>query len=128
MKISFDFDGTLENDFDGTPNKQKEEIQKIASEYLSQGHEVFIITKRYDESNRFEGVGNEHLIVFQLASKLGISPKNCIFTNRQWKVESIQSIGIQRHFENSDIEVKMISDIGVEVIPIEDPYWRDILY
>ena len=46
MNISFDFDGTLENDFDGTYNSQKEEIQKILIDYRLSGHNIFIVTKR----------------------------------------------------------------------------------
>ena len=30
MKVSFDFDGTLDDEFDGVYNPQKLEIQKIA--------------------------------------------------------------------------------------------------
>ena len=46
-KISFDFDGTLDNDFDGTLNPQKEEIQNICKQLIEQGKDVCIITKRY---------------------------------------------------------------------------------
>ena len=60
MRISFDFDGTLENDFDGTFNLQKIEIQQLAKKYLSGGHTVFIITKRYGPEMANHGLKNEH--------------------------------------------------------------------
>ena len=48
MRISFDFDGTLEDEFGGVPvNEQKLEIQSLAKRYISEGHDVMILTKRY---------------------------------------------------------------------------------
>lgn len=45
--ISFDFYGTLVDEFGGHPmNSQKDEIQPLAKKYISQGHEVIIVTKR----------------------------------------------------------------------------------
>lgn len=35
MIISFDFDGTLEDEFGGIPNPQKDEVQRIAKTYVS---------------------------------------------------------------------------------------------
>ena len=128
MKISFDFDGTLEDDFDGTFNKQKVEVQRIASNYISQGHDVYIITKRYGPEFKDLGLTNEHLKVWNLAKDLNISQNNCIFTNREWKSTTIKSLGIKKHFENSEIEVKMISDLGILVVHVENPYWRDLVY
>lgn len=128
MKISFDFDGTLEDDFDGTFNKQKVEVQRIASNYISQGHDVYIITKRYGPEFKDLGLTNEHLKVWDLAKDLNINQNNCIFTNREWKSDTIKSLGINKHFENSEIEVKMISDLGILVVHVEDPYWRDLVY
>ena len=128
MKISFDFDGTLEDDFDGTFNKQKVEVQRIASNYISQGHDIYIITKRYSPEFKDLGLTNEHLKVWDLAKDLNINQNNCIFTNREWKSDTIKSFGINKHFENSEIEVKMISDLGILVVHVEDPYWRDLVY
>lgn len=128
MNISFDVDGTLLDDFDGSPNKQKEEIQSLAKKHLASGDNVFIITKRYGPEFLNEGIKNEHLIVYQLANSLGIPIEKCHFTNRDWKVATILKLNIQRHYENSDKEVKMCQDAGIEVIPVEDPYWRDLVY
>ena len=44
--ISFDFDGTLDDEFGSVePNPQKEEVQSLAVKYLQEGHEVIIITE-----------------------------------------------------------------------------------
>ena len=132
MKISFDFDGTLDDDFDGNVNIQKDEIQKIALRYIREGHDVCIITKRHDYNNRNLGLKNEYLKVMELANKLGI--KQVYFTNREMKFSSIIKLKIDRHFENSDYELQLISKACEEnnhkclVVPVEDPYWRDLVY
>lgn len=131
-KISFDFDGTLDDEFDGGINHQKSEIQSIAKKYVQDGHDVCIITKRYDSSNSKIGKGDEHLIVYHLAKELGI--KNVYFTNREMKFSTIIKLGVDMHFENSDYEVKLINQACSEcnhkclVVPVEDPYWRDLVY
>jgi hypothetical protein len=132
MGISFDVDGTLDDDFDGKINKQKDEIQKLAKKYVQEGHDVCLITKRYDEKHRDLGIKNEHLKVFQLAKQLGIS--KVYFTNREMKFSHIIKLKINMHFENSDYEVQLINQACVEndhkcvVVPVEDPYWRDLVY
>lgn len=131
MKISFDFDGTLEDDFDGTINKQKLEIQNLAKKYISDGHDVCIITKRYGYENSNLGVGNEHLKVYYLAKELGID--KVYFTNREMKFNWIINLDINMHFENDDYEVQLINQVCKEknhkclVVPVEDPYWKDLI-
>ena len=101
MRISFDFDGTLEDEFGGIPvNEQKAEIQSLAKKYISEGHEVMILTKRYGPENADKGLKNEHLAVYELAKELGI--KTVYFTNREMKFSHIIILSIDRHFENDD--------------------------
>lgn len=132
MKISFDFDGTLDDEFDGGYNISKEEIQSIAKDYVSKGHDVCIITKRFDSNNRHLGKGNEHLIVYELAKELDIT--KIYFTNREMKFSHIIKLGIEMHFENSEYEVKLINQVCENqkhkcvVIHVEDPNWRENLY
>lgn len=132
MRISFDFDGTLEDDFDGTINKQKLEIQNLAKKYISDGHEVFIITKRYNKDNYRLGLGNEHLKVYSLANDLGID--NVYFTNREMKFSHIIGLNINIHFENDSYEVDIINQVCKErlinclVVDVENnTNWRDLL-
>ncbi len=131
--ISFDFDGTLVDEFGGHPiNSQKDEVQGLAKKYLSEGHEVIIITKRYGPENSNLGLKNEHIEVYDLAKKLGI--ERVYFTNREWKFSYIINLEVDMHFENSESEIKLIKDVCEEcrhnclVIPVEDPYWRDLVY
>jgi hypothetical protein len=133
MRISFDFDGTLVDEFGGHPsNFQKDEVQGLAKKYLSEGHEVMIITKRFGPENADKGIKNEHLEVQELAKKLGIETIH--FTNREMKFSYIINLGVDRHFENDDYEVQLINQVCKErnhnclVVPVEDAYWRDLVY
>ncbi len=133
MRISFDFDGTLVDEFGGHPsNSQKDEVQELAKKYLSEGHEVMIITKRFGPENADKGIKNEHLEVQELAKKLGIGTMH--FTNREMKFSYIINLGVDRHFENDDYEVQLINQVCKErnhnclVVPVEDAYWRDLVY
>ena len=133
MRISFDFDGTLVDEFGGHPsNIQKDEVQGLAKKYLSEGHEVMIITKRFGPENADKGIKNEHLEVQELAKKLGI--EKIYFTNREMKFSYIINLEVDRHFENDDYEVQLINQACQErehkclVVPVEDSYWRDLVY
>lgn len=121
-KISFDFDGTLEDDFDGRPNPQKEEIQNICKYLVNQGKDVYIITKRFGPKH------TESKEVYQLAESLGV--KNIYFTNRELKHGKIWELGIEVHFENSEYEASVIQQKSPSIlmIHVEDPYWRDLIY
>ncbi len=131
MKISFDFDGTLDDEFGGYFNEQKEEIQNLAKKYISEGHDVCIITKRYGPEFSSYGLVDEHLVVFDLAKELGI--EKVYFTNRDMKFDKIIELKIDRHFENSQYEVDLINQKCQEfnhkcmVIPVEDSSWRDLI-
>lgn len=132
MRISFDFDGTLEDEFGGVPvNEQKLEIQSLAKRYISEGHDVIILTKRYGPENDDKGLKNEHLEVYNLAKELGI--EKVYFTNREMKFSHIIILQIDRHFENDDYEVNLINKVCVErghnclVVSVEEKNWRELL-
>jgi hypothetical protein len=106
-------------------NKQKKEIQSLAIKYVNDGHDVCIITKRYANTE-------ESSKVFRLARELGIN--KVYFTNREMKFEHIINLRIEKHFENSKYEVDLINHVCKEreydclVIPVEEEYWRDLVY
>jgi len=129
-KISFDFDGTLSDEFDKTLNLQKKEIQNVFKQLKEMGNDIYIITKRHSPKNGSMGKVNEHIEVLQLASEMGLPGKNVVFTDRQLKAETLIKMGINIHFENSDFELQYLNTFNhnVEVIMITDPYWRDLIY
>jgi hypothetical protein len=89
MKISFDFDNTLE----------KENIQKIAQSYINAGDKVFIITRRCQEDAQE---------VYSVADKLGISYDDVYFTCHEWKWRTIKDLQIDEHYDDKLIEVLLI--------------------
>lgn len=105
MRISFDFDGTLADDFDGTFNEQKDKVIAKLQDLKKENHEIFIVTKRYSPDNSGKGSINEHIDPLRLAAELGLSGKNVIFTNRELKAATLQSLSIDMHFDNSDVEL-----------------------
>lgn len=97
-KVSFDFDGTL----------SQEKIQDIAKEKLSNGDDVYIITKRSESQN-----------VLDLAEKIGIKKENVIFTNHEPKWSFIKDLGIDIHYDNVSDEVDEIKEkTNAEVIKV----------
>ncbi len=132
MKISFDFDNTLYHPFGyketGESNLQMSEIQSLLKKYIKEGNQVFIVTKRYGPGSSRFGLGDEHLLVYEIASKLGVDIRNIHFTNREMKVNTLLNLGIQRHFEDDKYECSLITKNGIQVIPVLDPYWRDLVY
>ena len=128
--ISFDFDGTLSDDFDDTFNSQKEEIKDILNQYRSLGNKVFIVTKRYSAKNGSLGKVNEHIDVYKLGLELGLSDNEIFFTERNLKGVMLSHLNVDIHFENSEYELHDINTYSkkTQVILITDPYWRDLIY
>jgi len=78
IKVSFDFDGTLE----------RESIQKYAKELVDRGHEVWIVTSRFGDDERYKTffqttipVGRTNEDLFEIAASLGIPRERVHFTD-----------------------------------------------
>lgn len=125
-KISFDFDGTLEDDFDGTINLEKDLVQSCLKQYQELGNDCYIVTKRYSPEYSSLGKINEHIDVFFLASKLGIPGSKVIFTNRKLKAEKLMELGIDIHFENGEYEEKYLNTFphDIKLIMVTSPDWK----
>ena len=105
MRISFDFDGTLADDFDGSINYEKEKVIAKLKELQSEGHEIHIVTKRYSPEYSNQGKVNEHIDVLRLAAELGI-PGRCVhFTNRSFKADKLVELSIDQHYDDCDAEL-----------------------
>lgn len=105
MRISFDYDGTLADGFDGSPNGQKDKVRAKLRQLKSEGHEVFIVTRRYSPEKSTMGLVNEHIDVLRLAAELGVPGKNVVFTNRRLKADTLVALSIDQHYEDCDIEL-----------------------
>jgi hypothetical protein len=93
MKISFDFDDTLEH----------EVVQKVAANLIKKGHNVCILTTRYSDPSRYSCPGVTHDDLYSIAAKLEI--KEIIFTEFEWKYKSIDKFKINLHIDNNPDEV-----------------------
>ena len=82
MKVSFDFDSTLSIGV----------VQDLAEKLIEQGHEVWIVTGRFEvcDSNKNK-VNNDDL--FEVAETLGISRDNIHFCNMADKWEWLKDKG-----------------------------------
>jgi len=101
MKISFDIDGVLD-----TPQGMALARRKIAN-----GDRVYIITARNEERMSAE--------VYAIARELGIPRLRVYFTNGADKWKTIQSLGIEVHYDNNEeqiIKIKENTDSRAELV------------
>jgi hypothetical protein len=82
IKVSFDFDGTLE----------RESVQKYAKELVDRGHEAWIVTSRFGDDERYKTffmtttpVGLTNADLFEIAQKIGIPRERIHFTEMEDK-------------------------------------------
>lgn len=102
MKISFDFDGTLSDQLDGTENFEKDKVIAKLRELQAEHHDIHIVSERYSPENGRKGLINEHIDVLMLAAELGIPGKNIHFTNREPKTDTLLRLSIDQHYEDSE--------------------------
>lgn len=103
--ISVDFDGTLSRHFNGMSNPYEQDVQNIVKRLINDGHDVHIITRRY--SNQML---RENRIVYEIAFSLGIHPDNIHFTNRSWKWEKINELGVEYHMDDDKTDIIYIEE------------------
>lgn len=117
--ISFDFDGTLNEYFDGKPNLIKNDIREVLLS-LAIHNTIHIITRRYGMSNKNIG---EWQVVYGLAKSLGISEHNVHFTNREMKIAAIRRNDIYLHFDDDQYEVSLLRSV-CKVVNVESENWK----
>lgn len=111
MKVSFDFDGTLEH----------EEVQQYAKELIKRGIEVWIVTTRYDANHQHKwlrqfpdaewaliydkhnGDPNHH--VWGVAERLGIPKHHVRFTCMEWKWTYLKGTKFVWHLDDNPEEI-----------------------
>lgn len=88
MKISFDYDNTLEH-------KIVQDKTKILIHY---GYNVCIVTTRYEDTTKYS-FNATHDDLFEIANKLGITEIH--FTNYEWKYTVIDNWNIDFHIDDN---------------------------
>lgn len=92
MRISFDFDGTLET------AKGKE----LAKRKIAEGNDVYIITARQEATMSKS--------VYELAKELNIPRLHVYFTNGQDKWKTIKRLNIDTHYDNNQEQITKIKE------------------
>lgn len=93
LRISFDYDGTLDNG-NGM-------IRKMARKFQMDGHEVYIITTRRTHIN---GMKLDNSEVFRAAQSICIPESRVVFTEYEWKADTLNRLGIDIHFDDNEDE------------------------
>lgn len=128
-KISFDFDGTLNEHFMGGRNPQECDVRKLFVELCNnENFDVYIITRRFGLENADKGLKNEHATVFDLLDVLNIQlPKEkIIFTNRQYKYSVINQLEINIHLDDDSREHELIRKFtNASSVDVQQPNWRE---
>lgn len=95
MKVSFDYDGTLE----------LKEVQEYALQLLRESHELWIVTMRHEQRQQ----GNQDL--FDVAESLGIPTDQVIFTNGGLKYHFFEeNEGFAFHLDDCKWQIDHIVD------------------
>ena len=111
--ISFDYDGTLDDHFDGQKNPRKEKIQKLLKQLSEDdNYNVYVITRRFGPEHSEEGLTNEHEKVYELLNNLNIvlPEENVIFINRKYKYSFINELNIDIHLDDDFKELDLIGN------------------
>ena len=90
-RISLDFDDTLST----------QRGQDLARNLINRGYDVYVVTSR----QKFASSG-----VYYITDKLGIPRDKVIFTEGRLKWRKLKELGISKHYDNNEDEVKAIRD------------------
>ena len=115
MKVSFDFDGTLEFPV----------IQEYAKHLINNGIDVIICTSRYEPGYKHSwgGVEWRNDDIFNVADKLGIN--NIIFTNMKDKWLVLKDKDITWHLDDDNIEINIMNEQSNIKGILFDEKWKE---
>jgi hypothetical protein len=106
MKVSFDFDGTLE----------MESVQEYAADLIKRGLEVWVVTSRFGDDELYRkffqtstNVDLSNRDLRKVTDKLGIPEERIHFTNMKDKWRFIENMGFIWHLDDDWIENEMIN-------------------
>lgn len=118
MKVSFDFDATL----------SRKDVQQFAKSLVDKGHEVWIITSRFDDETILERgfvhAKGQNKVLFDVASECGIKVENIKFTCMESKSEFIKGKGFSFHLDDDEYELMDILNTKDGCRPINVGYFE----
>ncbi len=103
--VSFDMDGTIGDHFNGEKNPHKFKVQDLIKRLISEGFTVYIVTRRFSPEWPEQGFMNEHTYVYETATELGVDHKNVHFTNRSWKWQTLEQLGVHFHLDDDKDDI-----------------------
>jgi hypothetical protein len=119
IKVSFDFDGTLD----------KKAVQKYAKELVNDGYEVWIVTARFSDISMYgnyfmEKYGLKNLQedfdnLFKVAKEVGINEDHIDFQNMAPKIEFLYDKGFVWHLDDDPQELYNIKKNNTTCIAID---------
>ena len=119
MKVSFDFDGTLE----------QKEVQVYAKQLLEEGVEVWVVTTRWDENHKHKYPHNATLDdLWEVVDRLGIPRWRVRFTCMEWKHTYLKGTEFIWHLDDNETEYDQARKAGgcnVPMINVTSYYWKD---
>ena len=106
MKVSFDFDGTLEF----------QDTQDYAAELVAKGVEVWVVTTRYDENHKHKYPMNATLDdLWEVVDRLGIPRHRVRFTCMEWKYTYLNGTTFAWHLDDNPEEFSKAKAHGCSV-------------
>lgn len=132
MKVSFDFDGTLE----------REDVQEYAKTLIKLGIEVWVVTTRYDSNHQHKyfkaypeelwakisgnTTGDPNFGLWGVVEKLGIPRHHVRFTCMDYKYKYLDGTKFLWHLDDNPTEFKeaKVNNLQVPMINVELNTWR----
>jgi hypothetical protein len=122
MKVSFDFDSTLD----------REDVQEFAKLLIDSGYEVWITTSRFDTKTALEKgwwwVEKNNQDLYRVADDCGIPKENIAFTAMIDKIKFLKGKDFLFHLDDDDLELEMIeeSDDNCIGVWVEKKDWKEV--
>lgn len=117
MKVSFDFDGTL----------SESHVQEYAKQLIEAGHEVWVVTTRWDENHKHRYELNPTLDdLWDVVDNLGIPRHRVRFTCMSWKWTYLDGTHFTWHLDDNREEFSQARMHGctVPMISVHDD-WKE---
>jgi hypothetical protein len=106
MKVSFDFDGTLEF----------KDTQEYAAELIAKGVEVWVVTTRWDENHKHKYPQNATLDdLWEVVDRLRIPRHQVRFTCMEWKYTYLNGTNFIWHLDDNPDEFSKAKSNGCNV-------------
>lgn len=118
MKVSFDFDGTLEF----------KHVQDYAKQLIGEGVEVWVVTTRWDENHKHKYPQNATLDdLWEVVDKLGIPRHQVRFTCMQWKHTYLNGTNFVWHLDDNETEFDLArkNQCNVPMVSVDMNGWQD---